>query len=124
MERRVFVKLSAFTALALSVPFVEGCAHKNDPLTLPLLFSHFADKKTIIEAGLAYRKMFENENSQSALGQALSANKPTMDADALRSALVRQCKQDFSAGKIVTIDGWILSVTEARQCALFSILNT
>jgi hypothetical protein len=87
MERRVFVKLSAFAALALAVPFAEGCSHKNDTLTLPLLFSHFADKKTIREAGLAYRKMFKNENSESALGQALSVNKPTMDQDALRSAL-------------------------------------
>jgi hypothetical protein len=123
MERRVFVKLSAFTAVALTVPLTEGCAHKNDPLTLPLLFSRFADKKTIVEAGLAYRKMFENENSQSALGQALSANKPAMDPGALRSALQNQVKKDFAAGKIITVDGWILSVTEVRQCALFSILN-
>jgi hypothetical protein len=123
MERRVFVKLSAFAALALTVPFAEGCAHKNEPLALPLLFSHFADKKTITQAGLAYRKMFENENSQSALGEALSANKPTMDSDALRSALEKEVKQDFVTGNIVTVDGWILSVTEARQCALFSIVN-
>ena len=123
MERRAFVRLSAYTALALTLPFAEGCAHKNDPLTLPLLFSHFADKKTITQAGLAYRKMFGNENSQSALGQALSANMPTMDADALRSSLEKEVKQDFVAGNIVTVDGWILSVTEARQCALFSILN-
>jgi hypothetical protein len=123
MERRVFVKLSAFTALALAVPFAEGCGHKNDTLTLPILFSHFADKKTISEAGLAYRKMFEKENSESALGQALSANKPTMDPVALRSAVEKQIKQDFVAGNIVTVDGWILSVTEARQCALFSIVN-
>jgi len=123
MERRVFVRLSAFTALALTVPFAEACAHKNDPLTLPLLFSHFADKKTITQTGLAYRKMFANENSQSALGEALSANVPTMDPDALQSALEKQVKQDFVAGKIVTVDGWILSVTEARQCALFSIVN-
>lgn len=123
MERRVFVRLSAFTALALTVPFAESCAHKNEPLALPFLFSHFADKKTIIEAGLAYRKMFEKENSQSALGEALSANNPTMDSDALRSALAKQVKQDFVAGQIITVDGWILSVTEARQCALFSIIN-
>ncbi|MGZ3777630.1 MAG: hypothetical protein ACXVIY_02405 [Mucilaginibacter sp.] len=123
MERRVFVKLSAFTALALSVPFAEGCAHKSEPLALPLLFSHFADKNTITQTGLAYRKMFENENSQSALGEVLSANGPTMDADALRLALAKQVKQDFVMGKIVTVDGWVLSVTEARQCALFSIVN-
>jgi hypothetical protein len=124
MERSDFIKLAAIAAVVLTVPLAEGCGHKNDPLTLPLLFSHLADKKTIIQTGMAYRKMFENENSQSALGQALSANKPTMDPDALRAALEKQVILDFAAGRIVTVDGWVLSVTEARQCALFSIINT
>jgi len=30
-------------------------------------------------------------------------------------------KQDFGNGKIAVVDGWILSVTEARQCALYSL---
>jgi hypothetical protein len=29
---------------------------------------------------------------------------------------------DFAHGRTVIVDGWILSVTEARQCALFSLL--
>jgi hypothetical protein len=29
---------------------------------------------------------------------------------------------DFDAGRTVVLLGWILSATEARQCALFSLL--
>jgi hypothetical protein len=29
--------------------------------------------------------------------------------------------EDFAAGRTVVVDGWVLSVTEARQCALFSL---
>ena len=35
------------------------------------------------------------------------------------SALVRR---DFETGRTVLVNGWVLSVTEARQCALFSLL--
>ena len=35
------------------------------------------------------------------------------------SALVRR---DFETGRTVLVNGWILSVNEARQCALFSLL--
>jgi len=32
--------------------------------------------------------------------------------------------EDYESKEIVMIDGWLLSVTEARQCALFSLLQT
>jgi len=28
---------------------------------------------------------------------------------------------DFASGRTVTVDGWILAATEARQCALFAL---
>jgi hypothetical protein len=31
--------------------------------------------------------------------------------------------RDFADGHTVLVDGWVLSVTEARQCALFSLLG-
>jgi len=123
MERRAFVRLSAYTALVLAVPFAEGCTAKPDPLTQPLLFSHFADKKTITEAGAAYRKIMPRENNATTLRQLLSEDKPTMDAKVLKSLLDKQVKQDFVSAKTIMVAGWVLSVTEARQCALFSLLN-
>jgi hypothetical protein len=124
MERRLFVKLSAFTALALTLPFAESCSSKNSPMDIPLLFSKIVDKKVLIEAGKAYRKMRADEDSQAALSEKLSRGMPTLDADALRRALNYQVKQEFAAGTTITVSGWVLSVTEARQCALFSIINS
>jgi hypothetical protein len=39
----------------------------------------------------------------------------------LATTLDQQIKNDFITGNMVMVDGWILSVTEARQCALFSL---
>ncbi|MBS1530525.1 MAG: hypothetical protein JSU01_09470 [Bacteroidetes bacterium] len=124
MERRTFVRLSAYTALALTLPFAESCGRTNDPLALPLLFSKIADKKTLIETGLAYRRAVKDEDNQTALSEKLARGMPTMDAEALRRALNYQVKQEFKAGTTITVSGWVLSVTEARQCALFSMLNS
>ena|SRR5581483_4520656 len=125
MERRVFIKLSAWTALALSVPLAEGCKSNpgDNPLALPLLFSKITDIKSINEAGTAYRKMRKSEDDKNVLTQLLSKSNLT-DKDAIRTALDNQVKQDFRSDKIVTVSGWVLSITEARQCALFSILNS
>jgi hypothetical protein len=124
MERRIFIQLSAYTALALTLPFAESCSSKNTPMDLPLLLSKIVDKKMLIETGSAYRKMRQDEDSQAELSEKLSRGMPTLDADALRRALNFQVKQEFIAGTIITVAGWVLSVTEARQCALFSILNS
>jgi len=124
MERRTFIQLSAYTALALTLPFAESCSSKNSPMDLPLLFSKIVDKKMLTEAGLAYRKAHQDEDSQAILSQKLSRGMPTLDADALSRALNFQVKQEFKAGTTVTVSGWVMSVTEARQCALFSIINS
>lgn len=39
------------------------------------------------------------------------------------SADPEHVKADFAAGRIVVVDGWILSATEARECSLASILR-
>jgi hypothetical protein len=38
--------------------------------------------------------------------------------------LENKVENDFKTGKIAVIKGWVLSLTEARQCALFSILQS
>jgi hypothetical protein len=50
---------------------------------------------------------------------------PPMDLFALRprrSSVRDLVRDDFARGRTIVIDGWVLSVTEARQCALFSLL--
>ena len=35
--------------------------------------------------------------------------------------MARLVHDDFDDGRTVVVDGWILSATEARQCALYSL---
>jgi hypothetical protein len=125
MERRTFVRLSAYTALALTLPFADGCKSNSGdaPWAQPLVFSHIADIKTINETGRAYRKMMISEDNKATLTQLLTAQNTLTEKAAIQASLDNRVKSDFKSGKIVTISGWVLSVTEARQCALFSILN-
>jgi hypothetical protein len=47
-----------------------------------------------------------------------------MESDAaLRERLQARIRQDFIDGATVTVDGWRLAVTEARLCALVSVLQ-
>ena len=41
--------------------------------------------------------------------------------DQLRVALAGQIRADFAAARVVTVDGWVLSETEARLCGLAAL---
>ena len=43
------------------------------------------------------------------------------DAARLRAGLARQVRTDFARSRVVRVDGWVLSVTEARLCALAAL---
>jgi hypothetical protein len=43
------------------------------------------------------------------------------DTGRLRATVDRCVRADFAAGRVVTVDGWILAATEARLCALAAL---
>jgi len=43
------------------------------------------------------------------------------DAARLRAGLARQLRADFGQSRVVRVDGWVLSLTEARLCALAAL---
>jgi len=127
MQRRLFIRLSAYTAAALTVPLVSGCHQKMDIASQPQFFSHLVDAKTIAEIGQAYRKTKQEEDSGDKLRSLLlgdSTQSIPPDNTAISTMLVAKAKNDFKIGNIAVVKGWVLSVTEARQCALFSILQS
>jgi hypothetical protein len=125
MQRRTFIHLSACTAMALTLPMINGCGLNpaDKILSQPLFFSHMVDTQTINETGLAYLKLFPAENSQSVLNKLLLGSNASKDKTMIQKQLDERVEQDFKAGKTITAKGWVLSVTEARQCALYSILS-
>lgn len=128
-KRKVLlVGLSAGAALLLPVAGIllrsdAFEAQIFDPRTLRPLF----DDATIIRFGVAYRLIVPQEDRQQTLlelvgaehdyGTGRSSNKVSGTID-----MVDRVKKDFKDNNIVTLDGWIISSTEARQCALTSIL--
>jgi len=71
--------------------------------------------------GTNYRKQIPVEDNETSLVKLLSTD--TNEDSSAIEALKKEIKNDFEKGNTVMIDGWILSVTEARQCALFSIIQ-
>ena len=43
------------------------------------------------------------------------------DRPALRAGFSHQIRTDFARGRVVRVEGWVLSVTEARLCALAAL---
>jgi hypothetical protein len=125
MQRRTFIHLSAYTAIALALPLAEGCTPSIEKiLEQPLFFAHLVDAKTIRETGNVYRKLFPAENNKTTLtGLLLGNNSTTKDRKTILMLLDYRVQQDFKTGKTVVASGWVLSITEARQCALYSIIN-
>jgi hypothetical protein len=97
-----------------AITMTTGCGRRTDPragaLETPDFLSHVCDVATIRQLGAAYRTQIPAEASEETL---IGLLKPGVTAQSI--------KAEYANGDIVTIKGWVLSRTEARQCALFSL---
>jgi hypothetical protein len=127
MKRRIFVKLVTTAGVAMYLPGVS-CNTSDKKLagilSQPHALQHICDAESILQIGKAYQKLVPAENKQ-ALIKLLSGidheiNEST-DSSLVNSVLEKKVKQDFQENKTMIVDGWVLSVTEARQCALLSL---
>ena len=122
MKRGHFILLSGLGITAIAIPTWYFTSQKDTLLTEPELLSHIWDNKTIGDIGEKYRVKFPNENNEDILEKLLSvhsSNSSTKTIERLR----KQISDDYTEGNTFMIDGWILSRTELRQCALFSITH-
>ncbi|MBI3483350.1 MAG: hypothetical protein HY015_10350 [Bacteroidetes bacterium] len=80
--------------------------------------------------GRAYLKLKPDETRDDILLNDLLTEKSRKivlekeDISSVESQIEKRVKQDFDNKNVVVVQGWVLSVTEARQCAFFSILNS
>ncbi|HEU4720460.1 MAG TPA: hypothetical protein VFS59_03785, partial [Gemmatimonadaceae bacterium] len=70
----------------------------------------------IREIGEAYRALVPAESDRASLETALRA-----ELGAARSSNADPVCADFAAGRVIVVRDWVLSRTEARQCALYSL---
>lgn len=128
MKRKEFIHLSAFAAAAVSFPLLYSCnpLGKDSIISKPEFISRLFDEKTIDDTGKTYLQKVPSENSEDKLIALLSGNSSitnVKDEKAIHNYLDQKIKQDFETGNTVMVKGWILAVTEARQCALFALVN-
>jgi hypothetical protein len=118
--------------LGIYIP-LTGCSPPNSDLkgnlSLPYTLATISDPSTIEALGKAYIKMTPGENDANLLMEKLLLDTENnviprnTDSLELKELLQQKVQTDFEGGKTIIVSGWVLSVTEARQCALFSLVQ-
>lgn len=90
-------------------------------LARPRLLDMLHDSEIVRALGAKYREVVPAERDTPALTQAILGAAWPATPSALRQHMDERVQRDFDAGQTIRLDGWILSVTEARQCALYSL---
>jgi len=104
LSRRDFAALLGAAGFAISAP---AGARPVGPTAVSV------DKRAATAVGEAYLARFPEEKKSLRLHLALAGVGPQNVNDVVR--------RDFAAGRIVQVDGWMLSRTEARLCALVAL---
>jgi hypothetical protein len=122
MKRREFIGLAAAGAAGLIVPATGRAGGTLSPVSAhPRLLDVLHDEQLVREIGRRYRELAPGEDNAGVLAAAILAPQPGTVPAALSARLDQQVQRDFAGGLTVKVNGWILSVTEARQCALYSL---
>ena len=121
IKRRKFLLVSIFALVLslISVWYFRFKSATNKALSYPTDLSEICDRKTMIDIGTAYRKL-TGENTKNYLEELLLRDTGMIETN-LKMSLRTKVAEDFKTGNTVLIDGWLLSKTEARQCAFLSL---
>lgn len=134
LDRRRFLTaaLAGVGLLALrSMPLPGRLAPAGTPAfpaaRLATLFAHAPSTHAI---GRVYLRQVPAEGDVPTLARLIAASLSTgpaalarMSDAALRHGIAQRIRQDFADGRIVDVDGWLLSVTEARLYAVTTLVG-
>jgi hypothetical protein len=122
LDRRRFLQLAA-TGMVAGLT-TSACARDTgeDARTLgkPALLEMLGPERTR-EIGTQYRAAMPSEKTDAALRDAISSAQHRQFPWIRSRSIDEQVRDDFAAGRIVVVSGWVLSETEARQSALYSL---
>ena len=114
MNRRRFLCITALSAASLTITDREDAAASDlQALARPDLLS-LLEAEPVREIGSEYCRLVPTEKDWRALRAAILARRGP--------SIAARVRRDFDAGRTVLVNGWVLAATEARQCALFSLL--
>ncbi len=126
MKRRTFIHLSA-VASAIGIPSLfsfKPDGGVTSVLKKPVFLSRILNESILHEIGIAYKSMTPTGNIDQLVKLLLTDARnryfKSTDPAELSSFIDKKIEHDILNGNTVVVNGWIISVTEARQCALMS----
>jgi len=93
---------------------------------MPEILGQFCVEAEIRLIGDSYRSRVKGEDDKDKLTQLLLTDNTgkkidSSDKSAVTELLNKKTLEEFRAYKTIVEKGWIITITEARQCALFSL---
>jgi len=110
LTRRELVALGGWTLLAR--PMRQFRATQDD---LSAWLREHVDGASLAPVAAAFREKHPDETSERLRAELLGGRR---DGEDLAAHLSRKVREDFGAGRVEMLDGWILSRTEGRLIAL------
>lgn len=122
LNRRDFIYYSGSAAILLCLPFLscerpKGTQVLKNPRALLKTFPF----KTIEELGKSYLEMNPKESNTTTLVQLIVDDRTHLNTKTsdIQDIISNKITLDFRESRITMVNGVIISITEARQCALF-----
>ncbi len=130
MKRRTFVWICTASTITVFFSLMNCTQELNyvEILAKPVSLSNIYALETIRKLGDYYRNLIPTEAKRNILITLLLRNEDKKNISkssgklVIQNSLKEKIIQDFKTNNIIIIDGWILSKTEARQCALYSLI--
>ncbi len=130
MKRRTFIYTGV--VVAGGIGFIDIFLLNNEskwkkrPFLYPFILSNFLDEGSLRVIGNSYLVIRPDENSKERLLNAIIQGMhiiQTMKNDRANTAMdiEQKAEMDFKSDKFIIVKGWVISETEARQCALLSL---
>jgi len=130
MKRRTFILtlVAAASGIVLTVFYSRKDDSKRRKLSIidPMILSSFCDEQTLRDIGQSYRDTNPDENSRDKLMRFLTKGLNNGDKSSINDSeaineLELRIENEFKETDPLIIKGWVVSKTEARQCALLSL---
>ena len=120
MHRRTFLQTAAAGAIVAAAG--AACAEdrpSDDVLATPAITAMFG-RRRILQFGEWYREMMPKESDAETLREKIVTGEERRFHFPWSKGLTidERVADDFANGRTVLVNGWLLSRTEARQCAL------
>ncbi len=130
-RRRMLAATMSIAFASLSVLFVGRVerGRSRRVVATDVLAQLLSDRTSVVRVGTAYLATAPGDADPAAAfdrmrrhGGALASALEDGSLGQVRRIAARGIREDFARGRIIKVDGWLLSQTEARLCALALML--